>query len=197
MRMIAVVVSSIDGYITKHDTGATSWASAEDQQHFFGFLRSCDVSVMGGETYRASRPAILSEVVARRDRQASEEARPRRKIVWTRDPDTYAPDGVPGLLEFTNEPLQTVVAALRRDGHQRCAVLGGGEVYGAMLAADLIDEIVLTLEPLTFGTGVRHTGTGHMIDGRFSLAGVERLNTDTLLLTYVRPEPPDGRAKPS
>ena len=196
MRMIAVVVSSIDGYITRHGGAATEWASPEDQKHFFRFLRSCDVSLMGGETYRASRSAILSEVVARRDRQASDGARPRRKIVWTRDPDTYAADGAPGLLEFTNEPLHAVVGALRRDGHQRCAVLGGGEVYGAMLAADLIDEIVLTLEPLAFGTGVRHTGTGHVINGRFSLAGVERLNPDTLLLTYVRPEPPDGRALP-
>ncbi len=186
MRMIAVVVSSIDGYITKHDTGATSWASAEDQKHFFGFLRSCDVSIMGGETYRASRSAILSEVVALRDRQAPHDARPRRKIVWTRDPDTYAADGVPGLLEFTSEPLDAIVSRLRHDGHQRCAVLGGGQVYGAMLAADLIDEIVLTLEPVAFGTGVRHTGTGHVINGRFSLADVERLNSDTLLLTYHR-----------
>lgn len=190
MHMIAVVVSSIDGYITKHSGAATEWASPEDQKHFFGFLRSCDVSVMGGETYRASRSAILSEIVARRDRQASEEARPRRKIIWTRDPSTYAADAVPGLLEFTSEPLDAIVSMLRRDGHQRCAVLGGGEVYGAMLAADLIDEIVLTLEPVAFGTGVRHTGTGHVINGYFSLADVERLNSDTLLLTYRRPALP-------
>ena len=58
-----------------------------------------------------------------------------------------------------------------------------------MLAADLIDEIVLTLEPVAFGTGVRHTGTGHVINGRFSLTDVERLNADTLLITYRRPVP--------
>lgn len=189
MHMAAVVVSSIDGYITKHDGATTDWASPEDQKHFFGFLRSCDVSVMGGETYRASRSAILAEVVARRDNQAPDKARPRRKVVWTREPDTYAADAVPGLLEFTNEPLGEIVSTLRRDGHQRCAVLGGGELYGAMLAADLIDEILLTLEPVAFGTGVRHTGTGHVINGRFSLADVKRLNADTLLLTYRRPVP--------
>ena len=186
MHMTAVVVSSIDGYITKHDGAATDWASPEDQKHFFGFLRSCDVSVMGGETYRASRTAILAGV-ARRDNQAPDKSRPRRKVVWTRDPDTYAADAVLGLLEFTNEPVGAIVTTLRRDGHQRCAVLGGGELYGAMLAADLIDEIVLTIEPVAFGTGVRHTGTGHVINGRFSLADVERLNADTLLLTYRRP----------
>ncbi len=190
MRMIAVVVSSIDGYITKHDTGATSWASAEDQKHFFGFLRSCDVSVMGGETYRASRAAIRSEVIARRDREAAEGERPRRRIIWTRAPQSYEADAVPGLLEFTSEPLDAIVSRLRDDGHQRCAVLGGGEVYGALLAADLVDEILLTLEPVAFGTGVRHTGNGHIVTARFSLAAVERLNTDTLLLTYGRPALP-------
>ncbi len=187
MRMIAVVVSSIDGYITKHGGADTEWASSEDQKHFFGFLRSCDVSVMGGETYRASRSAILAEVLARRDNPAPQDVRPRRRVVWTRHPDAYAGDGVPGLVEFTDEPLDAIVSALRRDGHERCAVLGGGEVYGALLAADLIDEIVLTVEPVAFGTGVRHTGTGHVINGRFSLADVERLNADTVLLTYRRP----------
>ena len=189
MHMTAIVVSSIDGYITKHDGGATDWASPEDHKHFFGFLRSCDVSVMGGETYRANRSAILAEVVARRDNEAPDKARPRRKVVWTREPDMYAADAVLGVLEFTNEPLGAIVSTLRRDGHERCAVLGGGELYGAMLAADLIDEIVLTLEPVAFGTGVRHTGTGHVINGRFSLTDVERLNADTLLITYRRPVP--------
>ncbi len=190
MHMIAVVVSSIDGYITEHDTGATSWASPEDQKHFFGFLRSCDVSVMGGETYRASRQAVLSEVTARRDREAAEGERPRRRIIWTRDPRAYESDAVPGVLEFTSEPLDEIVSRLRGDGHQRCAALGGGEVYGALLADDLIDGIVLTLEPVVFGTGVRHTGNGHIVNARFSLADVERLNTDTLLLTYRRPALP-------
>ena len=190
MRMIAIVVSSIDGYITRHGGADTAWASPEDQKHFFAFLRSCDVSIMGGETYRMSRAAILSDIVARRDQSAPETTPPRRKVIWTRDPEIYGADGVPGLLEFSNERLDAIVATLRRDGHQRCAVLGGGEVYGVMLAADLIDEIVLTLEPVAFGTGVRHTGTGHVINGRFSLGDVERLNTDTLLLTYTRPARP-------
>lgn len=186
MRTIAVVVSSIDGYITKHDAPATSWASPEDQTHFRDFVRSCDVSVMGGETYRAGRSAIVSEVLKRRDLLVTGETTPRRRIVWTRDPTIYAADVVPGLLEFTSEPLEAIVSGLSRDGHVRCAVLGGGEVYGAMLAADLIDEIVLTLEPVVFGHGVRHTGTDHRVDGRYTLVSVDRLNTDTLLITYHR-----------
>ncbi len=177
MRVISVVVSSIDGYITKHDEGGTThWASPEDQKHFYALMASCDVSIMGGETYRSSRSYILSSTPASN----------RRRIVWTRDPSQHAADAVDGKLEFSSAPLASIVDSLRADGHERCCVLGGGNVYGALMAENLIDELVLTLEPLVFGTGVRHTGLAHRIDTRFTLSSVDRLNADTLLLTYQR-----------
>ena len=178
MRVISVVVSSIDGYITKHDEGGTTqWASPEDQKHFYSFMASCDVSIMGGETYRSSRSYILSSL----------EASNRRRIVWTRDPSQHDGDAVVGKLEFSSAPLASIVDSLRADGHERCCVLGGGNVYGALMAENLIDELVLTLEPVVFGAGVRHTGLDHVCDARFTLSAVERLNADTLLLTYERP----------
>ena len=183
MRVISVVVSSIDGYITKHeDGGTTHWASPEDQKHFYALMASCDVSIMGGETYRSSRPYILSSLAAST----------RRRVVWTRDPAQHAGDAVDGKLEFSSAPLASIVDDLRADGHERCCVLGGGNVYGALMAENLIDELVLTLEPLVFGTGVRHTGLDHRIDTRFTLASVDRLNADTLLLTYQRATPEHG-----
>lgn len=180
MHVLSVVVSSIDGYITRHDDGGTThWASAEDQTHFFAALASCDVSIMGGQTYRSSRASILPSLPTST----------RRRVVWTRDLERFADDAVPGKLEFTDEPLSIVIDRLRAQQHKRCCVLGGGEVYGALLAENLIDELSITIEPLAFGRGVRHTGTDHTIDVRFSLDRVDRLNADTLLLTYRRPAP--------
>lgn len=177
MHVISVVVSSIDGYITKHDDGGTDhWASAEDQTHFHATMAACDVSIMGGQTYRSSRPSILRSLPTTA----------RRRVVWTRDTDRFAGDAVVGKLEFTNEPLQSVIDRLRADKHQRCCILGGGELYGALLAEDLIDELVVTIEPLVFGCGVRHTGNGHVIDGRFALESMDRLNDNTVLLAYKR-----------
>ena len=177
MHVISVVVSSIDGYITKHDEGGTDhWASAEDQTHFYATMASCDVSIMGGQTYRSSRPSILRSLPRTT----------RRRVVWTRDAEQFAGDAVAGKLEFTNEPLASVIGRLRADKHQRCCVLGGGQLYGALLAEDLIDELAVTIEPLVFGTGVRHTGTGQVIDIRFALESMDRLNDSTVLLTYKR-----------
>ena len=180
MHVLSVVVSSIDGYITKHDGGGTThWASAEDQAHFFAAMATCDVSIMGGQTYRSSRASIL----------ASLPTSTRRRVVWTRDVERFADDAVAGKLEFTDEPLPVVIDRLRAEKHQRCCVLGGGEVYGALLADNLVDELSVTIEPLVFGRGIRHTGVEHTIDVRFSLENVGRLNADTLLLTYRRVKP--------
>ncbi len=183
MHTVSVAVTSIDGYLTRHDGAGTSeWASPEDHAHFLGILRSCDVSVMGGETYRASSDSIRGNVAAA---VASGEVA-RRRIVWTRDPARYAEDTVAGALEFTSRPLDQLMAQLSADGHRRCAVVGGGQVYGALMAADLIDEISWTIEPRLFGAGVRHSGHGFVMDRRFSLHNLERLNADTVLVTYVR-----------
>jgi dihydrofolate reductase len=183
VHVVAVAVTSIDGYLTKHDGAGTSdWASPEDHRHFMELLKSCDVSVMGGETYRASAPAILANVAS----VVASGSIARRRIVWTRDPANYEDVAVAGALEFTADPLPEVVAQLAKDGHRRCAVVGGGQVYGALFEADLIDEISLTIEPLIFGSGVRHSGVGFATDRRFSLSEVERLNDDTILLNYRR-----------
>jgi dihydrofolate reductase len=183
MHVVAVAVTSIDGYLTKHDGAGTSdWASAEDHEHFMKMLRSCDVSIMGGETYRASASAILAHVAD----SVSTGSVARRRIVWTRHPADYKDVAVNGALEFTTAPLPEVVAQLATDGHRRCAVVGGGHVYGALFAADLVDEISLTIEPLIFGSGVRHTGVGFATDRRFALNEMERLNDDTILLNYRR-----------
>jgi dihydrofolate reductase len=183
MHVISVAVTSIDGYLTRHDGAGTSeWASPEDHAHFLDALRSCDVSVMGGETYRASASSILDNVTA----AVSSGQVLRRRVVWTRDSLRYADVAVPGALEFTAEPLTDVMARLNSEGHRRCAVVGGGQIYGALLAADLVDEISLTIEPHFFGEGVRHTGTGFAMDRRFALRDMTRLNDDTILLTYGR-----------
>jgi dihydrofolate reductase len=177
MHIVAVAVSSIDGYITKHDgEGTVDWASPEDHAHFVASMARCDASVMGGSTYRVSRDQI------RRSATTST----RRRVVWTRDPERYVADEVPGALEFSASPLVDILDRLRADGRERCGVVGGGAVYGALFAADLIDEIELTIEPVVFGRGTRLSGDGDTIDVGFRLGDHTLLNDDTLLLRYIR-----------
>jgi dihydrofolate reductase len=64
----------------------------------------------------------------------------------------------PNSTPLVGEAADTV-AALRRDVDGTITVLGSGELVRALLAAGLVDEMVLLQHPLVLGTGTRLFGT--------------------------------------
>jgi riboflavin biosynthesis pyrimidine reductase len=143
-----------------------------------------DAAVFGAGTYRADRVHI-------RPRLGGDLLR----MVLTRSPEAFAADVVADQLEFTAQRPDLLLADLAARGRRRCALLGGEQIYGAFLAADLVDELVLTVEPLLFGRG-RRLAHGNL-DVRFELDRVERLAPSTLLLRYRRrPSPGSPSASP-
>lgn len=142
MHVVLYAAQSLDGWITRHSTPGDAFASAADKAHFRTAIRACDACVMGAATYDQSkdrmRPAVFPGL---------------RRVVWTHRPEIRAADAVPGVLEFTAETPAETVARLKADGRQRCALLGGGQVNAAWLAAGLVDEVCVTLESWIFGYG--------------------------------------------
>jgi dihydrofolate reductase len=174
MQVILVAAQSADGFITRHEEPGSGFTSAADKAYFQGALATFDVSVMGSVTYAVARSEILGRL-----------APSRLRIVLTRNPGRHAGDSAPGLLEFTSEDPPALVARLRAGGHRRCALLGGARIHSAFLAAGLVDELWLTLEPRLFGGGVPLLRSA--TDFRMRLLSHERLDgSDTLLLKYSR-----------
>ena len=177
MLVVLVAVISIDGCLTRHHDEGASWASAADKQHFASALADADVYLMGSATYTEARDKIRQRL-----------DRGHRRIIITRTPEKYEHDTVSGQLEFTSDPPRQIVDRMRADGHRRCAVLGGGEIYNLFLGSGVVDELQLTLEPRVFGDGKRLAGTSSAIDPQLALSKVDHLSDDTLLLTYRRSE---------
>jgi dihydrofolate reductase len=176
MHVAIIAVQSIDGCITRHrGEGAVGWASEEDQQHFRRALATFDCAIFGAGTYRADRDHIRPRVQP-----------DLLRMVMTRNPDAFAGDGVADQLEFTAQPPADVVAELSARGRQRCALLGGQQVYGQFFQEDLVDELILTLEPVIFGEGLRLCD--QPVERRFELAETSHLSPSTLLLRYMRRE---------
>lgn len=174
MEIILVAAQSADGFITRHDEPGSGFTSAADKAYFQRTLAMFDVSIMGSVTYTVARSAILGRLTPA-----------RLRIVLTRNPGSHAADAAPGLLEFTDEDPPELVARLREAGHRRCALLGGARIHSSFLAAGLVDELWLTLEPRLFGGGVPLLRSA--IDFRMKLLNHERLDgSDTLLLKYSR-----------
>jgi riboflavin biosynthesis pyrimidine reductase len=149
MHVVLFAAQSLDGRITRRSEAGDAFASAADKAHFRQAIRACDACVMGATTYEQSkermRPSAFPAL---------------RRVIWTRSPATpeRAAEAVPGVLEFTAETPGETAARLRADGRRRCAVLGGGQVNAAWLAAGLVDEVCVTVESWIFGYGVPLAG---------------------------------------
>lgn len=171
MRLTLIAAQSLDGFITRHDTTGSDFASAEDRAFFRATLRDFDCCAMGGVTYRTARDTIRATLMPE-----------RLRLVITRTPAAFANDSVPGKLEFTDKSPSQLVAELRERGLRHCAILGGAQIHSLFLEAGLIDEIWLTVEPLLFGEGTpllaRRTST------QLTLLSSEKLAPSTLLLKY-------------
>lgn len=100
----------------------------------------------------------------------------------TRDPSRFTGDSVPTMIEFTREPAAELVNRLSGEGIGRCALLGGGVINGLFLAAGLVDEVWITVEPLLFGEG-RPLAVGRL-DVALTLKESSILGGNTLLLKY-------------
>ena len=179
MQLVLIAAQSLDGFITRHDEPGTAFTSPADQTHFRTVLQNFDCSVMGAETYRVARNFIRARLTPT-----------RRRIVVTRDPARYGAEAVAGQLEFTAAASgpAALCATLAAEGHRRCAVLGGATLHDWFLAASLVDELWLTLEPRLFGQGTPFLREAH--DLTLSLIDVQTLGASGTLLVCYRAHRP-------
>jgi dihydrofolate reductase len=171
MRIVLIAAQSLDGFIAKPAQPGTAFTSPEDKAHFRTAVADFDVGVCGGETYRVARDALRTQSTGR-----------HLRVVMTRSPERYATEALPGRLEFTRAEPAALARELRTRGFRRCAVLGGSQIHSLFLAAGLVDEIWLTVEPLLFGGGTPLVA--HPTDTRLDLLAMEKLGANTLLVKY-------------
>lgn len=176
MHVTAADVISLNGNITQGDDDV-SWASAEDWQHFLGLVRRHKVLVMGSGTYEAIRPEPDPE---------------RLRVVLTSRPDNYADVAEPGSLEFKNETPEDLVSRLGDAGCERL-LLVGGRVSTRFLAAGLVDELYITIEPLLLGYG-KKLFEDLEESVRLRLLSCRKLNDSGTLLMHYQVDKGDSRA---
>jgi dihydrofolate reductase len=72
-------------------------------------------------------------------------------------------------------------------GYVKVAILGGAQTYQYCLDRGLLDEIYLTIEPLTFSSGINLFSSVKPKIRKWNLVAVKKLNRlGTILLHYRR-----------
>lgn len=173
MKITLVMVSSVNGRITKgDDPNISTWTSKEDSQHFSNMLDEASLIVMGSSTYEAAKEVIeLQEGKCR--------------IILTRDPKKYVEETVPGQLEFTDESPSVLVERLEKVGYKEMLLAGGGEINKLFFEEHLVNELYLTIEPKLFGKGKLLVQEGDFYHS-LELESVRRLNEKGTLLMHFR-----------
>lgn len=174
---------SLDGRIALAD-GRSRWITGETARAFGHMERArADAVVVGHGTLAADAPRLDVRLPGWRGRQ------PARVVVGRGD----APEGWLAVPD-----IPALLALARERGWLRLLVEGGGRLAGSLLAADLVDRLLLLRAPILLGEG--RGISGFAVDdlaaahGRFHRVDERRLGDDRLEL-LVRALPPAARAR--
>ncbi|WP_434743385.1 pyrimidine reductase family protein [Micromonospora sp. SH-82] len=207
-------VASLDGAVSVD--GLSEGLSGEPDKRVFRLLRMlCDGLLVAAGTvreegYRALRlderrrawrterglPAyptlvVVSGSLALDPGQAAFADAPVRPIVLTHDA-AVPPPGLTDVVDLLRcgtdrVDLAAGLVELRRRGLGQVLCEGGPRLFGALTAADLVDEVCLTVSPLLAGPGAgRITAGEETLPRRLPLRHVLGADDGTLLLRYAR-----------
>ncbi|MEA2575721.1 MAG: dihydrofolate reductase [Chloroflexia bacterium] len=166
MKVILMAAVTVDGKIARHEHHFVDWSSKEDKKLFMQTSKRAGVVILGNNTYETF-PAPLPG---------------RLHIVLTTH--VAGKPHKPGEIEFTDRTPAEIVAGLEARGYTEAVLTGGAQVNALFLAANMVDEIWLTVEPHIFGVGL-DLFRGVPFDRRATLLEVRQLNEGgSVLLRY-------------
>ncbi|MEO0758094.1 MAG: RibD family protein [Cyanobacteria bacterium J06648_16] len=174
-----ILAMSADGKIAAADRGAARFPSRFDQQHLQTRIAEADATLFGAGTLRAygtTRSITHADLLQRR-RDQGKTAQPIHIVCSASaslDPDwRFFAQPVPRWLLTTpaaaaqwyehpgfdrilpllspSSDWPNIFAHLQTQGIHRLLVMGGGQLVAALAAADLLDELWLTVCPLLVG----------------------------------------------
>lgn len=163
MKVILLMAQTLDGKIGRNSGHFPDWTGKEDKRLFVRITKAAGVLIMGSKTYDTIGGPLPG----------------RKNVVLTRDESRRSDS--PELV-FTGKPPRVVLADLQAEGYTT-VVLAGGTVVNTLFAREgLIDEIMLTICPLFFGSGIA-LFSGE-VPLKLRLLSTEVLGSDAILAHY-------------
>ena len=156
---------SVDGKIAeKAEQSSLDWTSKEDLRFFIEKTKEAGVVIMGRKTFATIGKPLKD----------------RKLVIMTSDPEKQeSMDGV----EYTSEAPESIVHKLEADGFTSVVIGGGAGVYSQFLAAGLVTDLFLTIEPVLFGRGIPLAQDFDRMN--LKIVETRMLNEQSILLHYT------------
>ncbi len=170
MKKILIAAISINGMIAENSGQLVDWTSKEDKIFFKEKTRDSGVVVFGNNTFRTFGGNPLPErlnVVMTKNLGITSEYHGQNEGVW-----------------YTGESPHGLIEILENSGkYETCFICGGSQIYSLFLNAGLIDEFMVTIEPIVIGCGLNLFSE---FQSKISLKLLEKkfINKDSIMLHY-------------
>ncbi|MCS6823622.1 MAG: dihydrofolate reductase family protein [Cytophagaceae bacterium] len=136
-KLILNISTSLDGYIAD-ENNHTDWILNPEGYGYDDFYESVDTTIMGRKTY---------EFIVKNN--ISFPYTDKKNYVLTRT-EKQANDHV----EYIHKDPEAFVYYLKAQKGKDIWLVGGGETANLYLEANLVDEIILSVNPIILGNGV-------------------------------------------
>jgi dihydrofolate reductase len=136
-RIRYFVASSLDGYIARTD-GSIGWLFHDADYGYAAFYSTIDTVVMGRTTYELSLSFGPYPFSGKKAYVFS------KTKAGTRDEHA----------EFVAGDVGALIAGLRAQPGRDIWLVGGAQLAREFLAADLIDEYIVSIHPVLLGSGI-------------------------------------------
>ena len=167
MKIIVYLAASANGLIS-NNRNVPDWLSEEYGQGFMAMSQQTKAVIMGKTTYNILAPDYLP---------LKDEG---TLVVLTHN--TSAPRAQANVV-FTDKSPQAIVSLLESQGYSEAVIIGGTATVSEFMRAKLVNELILVVEPVLFGSGLPLLKD---IDEEYSLSlhDVKKLNDNSVQLHY-------------
>jgi dihydrofolate reductase len=164
MHVRLMVAITADGKIARNADHFPDWTGKADKKLYVEITKKAGVMIMGSKTFD-----IIGRVLPG-----------RKTVVMTRNPERRSDRED---LVFTRDPAEKILADLADQGYTEAVVVGGAMINQLFAANGLIDELILTISPYAFGTGI--SVFADTVDLKLSLKKFWQLDDNTLCVRYA------------
>ena len=164
IKTILLMAQTLDGKIARHSDHFPDWTGKADKRLFVEITKSAGALIMGSKTFDTIGKPLPG----------------RKNLVMTRDARRISNwDN----LVFTGLAPHALLNELEAEGYREVVIAGGTRINSIFMRAGLIDEIMVTITPMIFGTGIAMFEDG--IEANLSLTHIKRIDETRVCLHYL------------
>ncbi len=164
MKVTLLMALTVDGKIARHPGQLIDWSGKADKKLFVQMTKKAGVLIMGSRTYDTIGHPLPG----------------RKNIILTRN---KARQSNREDLIFTDQNPADLLDSLKADGYRQVILTGGSTINTLFARENLIDEVVVTIAPIIFGTGMGIFS--EELDLSLKLKSVGTVDDELVILTYL------------